>query len=213
MAKGFIYILYNTAMPGLLKVGYSIKVPTERVEELFTTGVPEPFKLAYYCLVENAGKLERQIHENLSDYRHRGNREFFRIELEYAVKCITNLCKPEHEWNEEQPQSVNNDQSTPSDCHVVYGIVISSRNGNECEIKEMIDFAETAHQQSLAPYIRSLFYDSNSCCCNFELADEVNPYDPYDPISDYLLEIALETISQFEWCGYIQHGKPLNEQV
>jgi hypothetical protein len=37
----------------LLKIGYSVKVPTERVDELFTTGVPEPFKLAYYWAVSS----------------------------------------------------------------------------------------------------------------------------------------------------------------
>lgn len=93
MTKGFVYILRNEAMHGLLKIGYSVKVPTERVDELFTTGVPEPFTLAYYCLVENAAKLEAAIHNNLSAYRHRGNREFFRIELEAVVRSITSLCK------------------------------------------------------------------------------------------------------------------------
>jgi hypothetical protein len=212
MAKGFVYILRNAAMPGLLKIGYSVKVPTERVEELFTTGVPEPFKLAYYCLVENADKLETQIHRNLSDYRHRGNREFFRIELENVVGCIANLCKPEHEWNEEQPQSVTqsvgSSQRVPYDGNTAYGIVISSRHDSEGEIKEMVNFAEAIHQRSLAPYVRSLFYDSNSCCCNFELVDEV---DPYGTIANELLEIALETIGQFEWFGQIQHGKQLHK--
>ena len=202
MAKGFVYILRNEAMPGLLKIGYSVKVPTERVEELFTTGVPEPFELAYYCLVENADKLEPEIHRNLSAYRHRGNREFFRIELEAAVQSITNLCKPVHEWTESRLQSVSppvaSDQHDP-----FYGINITSRHDHDGEMKQMINFVEAAHQRSLTPYVRSLFYDSNSCCCNFELADEV---EQYGPIANELLEIALETIGQFEWFGQIQHG-------
>jgi len=204
MAKGFVYIIRNAAMPGLLKIGYSVKVPTERVGELFTTGVPEPFDLTYYCLVENADKLETQIHQNLSIYRHSASREFFRIELETAIQAIANLCKPEHEWREELPQSIGNSQRTPYDVQTTYGIVITSRHDSEIEIKEMVSFAEAAHQRSLAPYVRSLFYDSNSCCCNFELADEV---EPYGHISNELLQIALETIGQFEWFGQIQHGK------
>lgn len=202
MAKGFVYILRNEAMPGLLKIGYSVKVPTERVDELFTTGVPEPFKLAYYCLVENADKLEPSIHRHLSDYRHRGNREFFRIELEAAVQSITNLCKPEHEWSEARLQSISpevaRDQRAP-----FYGINITSRDDHDGEMEQMVSFAEAAHQRSLTPYVRSLFYDSNSCCCYFELADEV---EQYGAIANDLLEIALETIGQFEWFGQIQHG-------
>ncbi len=202
MAKGFVYILRNEAMPGLLKIGYSVKVPTERVEELFTTGVPEPFELAYYCLVENADKLEPEIHHHLSAYRHRGNREFFRIELEVAIQSITNLCKPEHEWPKSQLQSVlppvASNQHDP-----FYGINITSRHDHDGEMKQMVNFVEAAHQRSLTPYVHSLFYDSNSCCCNFELADEV---EQYGPIANELLEIALETIGQFEWFGQIQHG-------
>lgn len=212
MAKGFVYILRNEAMPGLLKIGFSVKVPTERVAELFTTGVPEPFKLTYYCLVENAAKLETEIHRKLSTYRHRGDREFFSVELETAIQSIATLCKPEHEWHEEQshPDSQFRDisQRPPYDGHMAYRIAISSRYEREGEIKEMVNFAEAANQQSLAPYVHSLFYDSNSCCCYFDLADKV---EPYGFIANELLEIALETIAQFEWFGQIQHGKPLRE--
>jgi hypothetical protein len=208
MKKGFVYILRNAAMPGLLKIGYSVKVPTERVDELFTTGVPEPFKLAYYCLVDNAESLEGLIHRNLSAYRHSGNREFFRIELETAVQSISNMCKPEHEWCEEQPQSVGSSQGAPNDGQKLHEIEISSRHDIESEITEMENFVAAAKQRSLAPYVCSLFYDSNSCCCNFELVDEV---ESYDPIAKELLEIALETIGQFEWFGQIQHGRPLHE--
>jgi hypothetical protein len=208
MSKGFVYILRNEAMPGLLKIGYSVKVPTERVEELFTTGVPEPFKLAYYCLVENADKLEPAIHRNLSDYRHRGNREFFRIELKAAVQSIANLCKPEHEWSEAELQTIS--PAVASDQHApFYGINITSRHDDDGEMKQMVNFVEAAHQRSLTPYVRSLFYDSNSCCCYFELADEV---EQYGPIENELLEIALETIGQFEWFGQIQHGGNHDEQ-
>jgi len=104
MAKGFVYILRNEAMPGLLKIGHSVKVPTERATELFTTGVPEPFELAYYCLVEDAKKLEADIHRKLSEIRHRDGREFFRLELKAAIESIAALCTPEHEWRKEEIQ-------------------------------------------------------------------------------------------------------------
>lgn len=58
MAKGFVYILRNETVPGLLKIGHSVKVSTERNEELFTTGVPESFDLAYDCLVEDVKPID-----------------------------------------------------------------------------------------------------------------------------------------------------------
>jgi hypothetical protein len=48
MSKGFIYVAENSSMAGLLKIGRTEKIPTMRLEELFTTGVPVPFDVAYY---------------------------------------------------------------------------------------------------------------------------------------------------------------------
>jgi len=68
----------------------------------------------------------------------------------------------------------------------------------------MVRFVEAAHERYLTPNIRSLFYDSNSCCCYFEFVEEVQEV---DPIANELLEIALKTISQFDWFGRVFHGK------
>lgn len=84
-------------------------------------------------------------------------------------------------------------------------ISIESRHDRDSEMNEMGSFVETAHQRSLSPYVRSLFYDSNSCCCSFELANEV---EEHGLIANEILEVALETISQFEWFGSVEHGKP-----
>jgi T5orf172 domain len=193
MEKGFLYILRNEAMPGLLKIGYSVKVPTERVAELFTTGVPEPFELVYYCLVENADKVETQVHRDLNTKRHRGGREFFRIDLDEAIQSITRLCQPEHEWPGIRQQSV----APPHE------ILIESRKDDPIELAEMAHFVEEAEKRSLAFYVQSLFYDSNACMCYFKLNDCV---DEDDIIGQEIYELAIETIGQFDWFGKVCHG-------
>ena len=209
MAKGFLYILRNEAMPGLLKIGYSVKVPTERVDELFTTGVPEPFQLAYYCLVDDAKELEFSIHRNLSTFRHRGNREFFRIDLEAAVQAITSLCSPEYQWADDWTLSKEPSVAGESARAPVSEISVTSRHGIGSELEQMDSFVEAVHRRSMTPYVHSLFYDSNSCCCYFELSPVV---EEYGPVAEELLEIALETIGQFEWFGRIQHGRDLDDE-
>jgi T5orf172 domain len=96
---GFVYVLSNPAHPGLMKIGYSTKVPEERAAELWSTGVTEPFSLEYYCLVEHARALESKVHERLSFYRYRANREFFAVSVFDAIQAIR-ICGTDikHEW-------------------------------------------------------------------------------------------------------------------
>ena len=195
MAKGFIYILRNNAMTGLLKVGFSVKVPDERARELYTTGVPEPFELAYYCLVDDAKRIETEIHQNLSSDRHNNSREFFCVELENVVQLIASLCKLEYERKVEKSK---------------HQIVLTSRHRLEWEEKEIENFADIVYRRSLELYVSSVFYDSNSCCCYFEFSEDVKEF---SPIADEILDIARETISQFEWFGLIDHGKPHSEHT
>ena len=100
MAKGFVYVLSNEAFQGLLKIGFSRKVPSERAAELDTTGVPSPFVVEYYCLVDGDSELEAKVHRLLASKRHRNEREFFRVQIKEALVAIQNICPtPEHVWS------------------------------------------------------------------------------------------------------------------
>jgi hypothetical protein len=87
--SGFIYILSNPSFPSLLKIGKTERVPSEsRVSELYTTGVPSPFKVEYYALVDDHDRLERVIHSRLDSLRHNSGREFFKVDVEEVVRLI-----------------------------------------------------------------------------------------------------------------------------
>lgn len=102
MSKGFIYLLSNPSIPGLVKIGFSRKVPTERALELDTTGVPTPFVVEYYCLVNDAAPLESKIHQKLDNRRLRKGREFFRMDVSEALSSLKEIIKePEHSWSRE----------------------------------------------------------------------------------------------------------------
>ena len=90
---GFIYIMSNPAFPDLIKIGKSKKDPTtDRVSELNQTGVPQPFKVEYYSLVENENLLERLIHQHFENARPNKNREFFSIDPAIAINIIRELA-------------------------------------------------------------------------------------------------------------------------
>jgi len=49
---GWVYVLTNDVMPGLVKIGYTMKDPAIRTEDLSSeTGVPIPYVVNYKALV------------------------------------------------------------------------------------------------------------------------------------------------------------------
>lgn len=89
---GFIYVLSNPSMPGMVKIGRSSRHPSERVSELFknSSGVPQPFVLEFAIYVkENHEEFEMIIHESLGYCRVNRSREFFKVEVDIAVRAIS----------------------------------------------------------------------------------------------------------------------------
>lgn len=91
MSMGYVYILINQSMPGLLKIGSTFRDSRERASELHSTGVPMPFELAFEIYSPNHKKLEKKLHHHLISFRVSSNREFFRYPLYEAIKLLQDL--------------------------------------------------------------------------------------------------------------------------
>lgn len=80
MNQGFIYILINEAMPGIVKVGRTKGEPTNRANQLSSaTGVPEKFSIFREYAVVDCNEAESFAHRILERVFGRPNskREFF----------------------------------------------------------------------------------------------------------------------------------------
>jgi len=84
--EGWVYVLTNEAMPGLVKVGYTMKDPAIRAQDLYKdpkigalAGVPMPFVVAYKALVVNPYQVEQAVHKLLEKKRLNEEREFFHV--------------------------------------------------------------------------------------------------------------------------------------
>lgn len=97
MTEGYVYCLSNPEMRGVLKVGMTDRTPEERVKELFTSGVPSPFKIEFAKKVKNAREKEAILHQLLENYHERvySRREFFRVSPEEVHKLFELM---EGEW-------------------------------------------------------------------------------------------------------------------
>ncbi|QTR46875.1 GIY-YIG nuclease family protein [Thiothrix litoralis] len=103
--KGWVYVISNKAMPGIIKVGYSNKDPKERAAEL-GTGAPHPYKVEYEILIDNPKQVEKLAHDMLAFVN--AGKEWFECDLSIALKAIKKVCENrtvyfEHKPTTEQP--------------------------------------------------------------------------------------------------------------
>ena len=89
--KGWVYVISNQAMPGLIKIGYSTKDPELRARELNHTGSPHPYIVEYEMLIDEPYRLEQQVHKALR--HHSEGREWFRCSAEEAIAVIQQVAE------------------------------------------------------------------------------------------------------------------------
>ncbi len=86
---GYVYILSNASMPGLVKIGRTSRSTARRKNELYQTGVPTPFTIEMEVLSPDCAALEADIHKELSQYRVNDQREFFELNLRDAKQMVS----------------------------------------------------------------------------------------------------------------------------
>ncbi len=88
---GYLYILTNPSMPGLVKIGITTRPVSERVAELNSaTGVPEKFKVAAYFESSEPSRHESTVHKSLGHTRKAG-KEFFAVDLMDAIDAVRKI--------------------------------------------------------------------------------------------------------------------------
>lgn len=76
--KGYVYVLTNDAMPGLVKIGRTTQTPYSRADDLSrASGVPIPFRVAMYASFPDCIAAERFVHKRMAGWRLSAHREFF----------------------------------------------------------------------------------------------------------------------------------------
>jgi len=89
--NGYVYILTNSSLPGIVKIGMTTNSPHDRAAQLSTTGLPHPFKVFGYVEVGNPRDIERRIHKKLYKNRVSKKREFFKISPQSALSLLEDV--------------------------------------------------------------------------------------------------------------------------
>lgn len=97
---GYVYVLSNPVMPGIVKIGRSIHGGRTRALEIYKqggTGVPMPFKMEFEVWSEDCITDEEYIHEELENHRINQNREFFSISVDHAIESVLRVICYAHD--------------------------------------------------------------------------------------------------------------------
>ncbi len=127
-----VYILKNESMPEYVKIGFTHGDIKERLRQLDRTGVPLPFEIYYAAAVENAEKEEKWLHSIFADRRARDNREFFKLNPEYATLALKRVeireVKIDSGLTIEQEKEIDDVKERRSRFHFVqYGIPVGAK--------------------------------------------------------------------------------------
>jgi hypothetical protein len=90
----YVYILVNTSIPYMIKIGMTTRSVDERACEISkATGVPTPWVPVYSFRCYASHILERRVHEHLRQYRVSEDREMFNVTSNTAQAIIEDLGK------------------------------------------------------------------------------------------------------------------------
>jgi hypothetical protein len=84
--RGWVYVITNKSMPGLIKVGFSLKDPNLRAGELYNTGIPYQYVVEYEVFVYEPFEIEQRVHKDLKDFKEA--KEWFRCSVGEAKSAI-----------------------------------------------------------------------------------------------------------------------------
>jgi hypothetical protein len=93
---GFVYVITNRAMPGLVKVGRTTRMPEDRARELGGAGVPYPYEVRYALRTSAHRAVEAAAHKLLRSVRlqHEGGGvEWFACSVREARSAIKRAAR------------------------------------------------------------------------------------------------------------------------
>ena len=92
MSAGYVYVLENDSIKGMVKIGSTSYCAEKRAKELSSSSSrPTPFRVVYQEYVNDPVDFEKCIHGILDKYRVSKKREFFIITAKEVIDLIIKL--------------------------------------------------------------------------------------------------------------------------
>lgn len=150
--KGYVYILINPVMDGIVKIGKTTRSSESRAAEISKgTGVPTAYNVVYEELVSDCRAVEKRLHQIFANYRINPNREFFRIPLKEAIRMLQQVAA-DYQVVSNQPKDYQPEQAV-----------------------EILSSLQELYPIYLKPDIKSVKIVQRDDICFLEITSQVHP--------------------------------------
>ena len=105
--EGWVYVVTNKSLPGLVKVGYTTQPDVNG--EIDQAGLPYPHEVAYQAWVSTPQEVEQSVHQVLDTWQENGG--WFRCSAARAQYAIE-LLNPNHAEPSPPSGKLNNDSDS-----------------------------------------------------------------------------------------------------
>lgn len=162
---GYIYVLINPSIEGLVKIGKTTREPQWRAKELSqATGVATPFYVAFSIEVADCHSAEEYVYAILehNGFQRTPSREFFEMPLQKAIEVLTLAQKELREQQATNPSSLQespdeNVSRHPGDAIYERALNVYFGIGDEVmDKKEALRLLNQAKALNFAPAFTSL---------------------------------------------------------
>jgi hypothetical protein len=117
MSRGYVYVLSNPSMPGVVKIGRSAGGALHRAKCLSGTSVPTPFVVEFEILCLDAEGAEDRAHRYARKSRVATRREFFSMPVRDAVGHVIQAAWVDWDRHESSsigaPKTYRHEESIP----------------------------------------------------------------------------------------------------
>lgn len=227
--NGYVYVLVNPSMEGLIKVGKTTRGPKERAVELSkATGVPTPFFVVYEEYFNNCTKAEEFVHTYLEQkgYRLAPNREFFEVPTKAAIDAIIECKRTMKDITSEGSSGINEEENYIKPWEDIEKMAIDYYFGtNETfqDYKKAFKLFQQAEILGSVSAVRSLgimYYNANGCTRNLdnsiellEKAISLGDKSCYAELTFSFLENKHNANAQKSWRKFIEYIRSENPTI
>lgn len=90
---GYVYVMTNKSVRGLVKIGKTKRPPHERAKGLDRAQLPYSYEVRHFVQVPHPHRVEKKVQARLAEFRETRGHEWFRCSIEYAISAVEEIAR------------------------------------------------------------------------------------------------------------------------